>query len=240
MTPQCRSPLHNGGMHESVLAPTLPLEWLPPTDDEPYGAVPADQLTVSTDGPLTGGSDEPFGDPVEKELPAGPSPRPEVVVRTSTRRRKTATAYWEAGRIVVVVPAHVRRADRPELVEWLVSRILARRSRAGSSDEALARRANQLADRYVGGTRPTSIRWVTNQDKRWGSCSAATGEIRLSHRLRPVPGWVLDATIVHELAHLLHPDHSPEFHEIANRYPRQREASAYLEGYSLGLSGPTA
>jgi predicted metal-dependent hydrolase len=51
---------------------------------------------------------------------------------------------------------------------------------------------------------------------------------------------VLDATIVHELAHLLYPDHSTEFHEIANRYPRQKEASAYLEGYSLGLSGPTS
>ena len=72
MTPQCRSPLHNGGMHESVLAPTLPLEWLPPTDDEPYGAVPADQLTVSTDGPLTGGSDEPFGDPVEEGVARRP------------------------------------------------------------------------------------------------------------------------------------------------------------------------
>jgi predicted metal-dependent hydrolase len=192
-------------MHDSVLAPSLPLRWNPP--------------------------------PVE-EAPAGPPDRPEVEVRTSTRRRKTATAFWEGGRIVVVVPAHVRRADRPELVEWLVSRILAKRPRAGASDEALARRAAQLSDRYVEGRRPASIRWVTNQDKRWGSCSAATGEIRLSHRLRTVPGWVLDATIVHELAHLLHPDHSPEFHEIADRYPRQQEAAAFLEGYSLGLAGP--
>ena len=208
MTLGCRSPLHNGEMNDSALAPTLPLEWDSPTDDQPHGAEPA--------------AEEPGESPDEES--AVPSPRPEVVVRTSTRRRKTATAYWEAGRIVVVVPAHVRRADRPELVNWLVSRILAKRSRAGGSDEALAQRTAQLADRYVGGTRPTSIRWVTNQDKRWGSCSAATGEIRLSHRLRPVPGWVLDATIVHELAHLLYPDHSPEFYEIANRYPRQKEA----------------
>jgi YgjP-like, metallopeptidase domain len=225
-------------MHDSALAPTLPLEWRSATDGQPHGAVrPGLPAGTTEQTPAESVADR-LGESLEAG-PADPSPRPEVEVRTSTRRRKTATAYWEAGRIVVVVPSHVRRADRPELVDWLVSRILAKRSRAGSSDEALARRAAQLADRFVGGTRPTSIRWVTNQDKRWGSCSAATGEIRLSHRLRPVPGWVLDATIVHELAHLLHPDHSPEFHEIANRHPRQKEASAYLEGYSLGLSGPT-
>lgn len=139
---------------------------------------------------------------------------------------------------MVVVPAHVRRSDRPELVEWLVGRVLAKRPRAGASDDELSRRAAQLADRYVDGERPASIRWVTNQGKRWGSCTAATREIRLSHRLRSVPGWVLDATIVHELAHLVHPDHSPGFHAIADRHPRQREAAVFLEGYALGLAGP--
>jgi hypothetical protein len=228
-----------GAMHDSNFAPALPLEWRPLGDGTRHGSISVDEPAGAVDAHP---GEESGGQPADPSVsaPPGAPTRPEVVVRTSTRRRKTATAYWEAGRIVVVVPAHVRRADRPELVEWLVSRILAKRSRAGRSDEDLARRANQLADRYVGGNRPTSIRWVTNQDKRWGSCSATTGEIRLSHRLRPVPEWVLDATIVHELAHLLHPDHSPAFHEVANRYPRQREAAAYLEGYALGLSGPAA
>lgn len=161
--------------------------------------------------------------------------KPEVVVRTSSRRRKTATAFWEDGRIVVVVPAHVRKADREELVDWLVARVLAKRPRAATSDDALARRAAALADRYVDGVRPRSIRWVTNQHKRWGSCSIQTGDIRLSDRLRTVPEWVLDATIVHELAHLVHADHSPGFYAIAKRYPRQQDATIFLEGYSLGL-----
>lgn len=156
-------------------------------------------------------------------------------MRTSNRRRKTAAAYWEGDRIVVVVPAHVRRADRGELVDWLVGRVLAKRPGAAASDAALEARADALADAYVDGVRPASIRWVTNQGKRWGSCSSQTREIRLSHRLRAVPGWVLDATIVHELAHLLHADHSSEFHAVANRHPRQKDALLFLEGYSLGL-----
>lgn len=163
----------------------------------------------------------------------------EVEVRTSTRRRKTATAYWEQGRIVVVVPSHVRRADRQELVDWLVGRVLAKRPAAAASDQELAARAATLADRYVDGVRPASIRWVTNQHKRWGSCSNATGDIRISDRLRAVPSWVLDATIVHELAHLVHADHSARFHAVANRFPRQKEALIFLEGYSLGLRTAT-
>lgn len=165
----------------------------------------------------------------------GPGTRPSVEIRTSARRRKTASAYWQEDRIVVLLPAHVRGAKRDELVEWLVTRTMAKRPRPVRSDAALAERAAALAERYVPGARPASVRWVTNQHKRWGSCTADSGEIRLSHRLQDVPGWVLDAVLVHELAHLVHPDHSAAFYRLANRYPRQAEASTFLEGYAHGL-----
>jgi predicted metal-dependent hydrolase len=70
---------------------------------------------------------------------------------------------------------------------------------------------------------------------RWGSCSPATGTIRISDRLAGVPGWVLDAVLVHELAHLIHADHSAAFHELANRHPRAADSDVFLAGYSLGL-----
>ena len=72
---------------------------------------------------------------------------------------------------------------------------------------------------YLDGVEPASIRWATNQTKRWGSCTLATREIRISSRLRVAPPWVLDAVIVHELAHLLEPGHSPRFRELESRYP---------------------
>jgi len=175
--------------------------------------------------------------PTAPPPPPAPSPAlPPVEVRTSTRRRKTGTAYWERGRVVVLLPAHVQEPQKTELVDWLVARVLARRPGATGSDRALAERAASLADRYVEGVRPTRIRWVGNQGRRWGSCTSSTGEIRISDRLRTIPDWVLDATIVHELAHLMHPDHSPAFHRIADRFPRQREAGIFLEGYALGLA----
>jgi hypothetical protein len=44
--------------------------------------------------------------------------------------------------------------------------------------------------------------------------------------------------IVHELAHLLEPNHSPRFRALEERYPRRSDADAFLEGYALGLAMP--
>lgn len=164
-----------------------------------------------------------------------PPPAPDVEIHISKRRRKSATASWKDGRIVVVLPSHLKGAQRTEMVDWLVARVLARRPKAARSDDALFDRALDLGRRYVPGASPSSVRWVTNQHKRWGSCTAETGEIRLSHRLKETPPWVLDAVLVHELAHLVHPDHSPQFHALADRFPRQDEAATFLEGFALGL-----
>ena len=180
-----------------------------------------------------------FGDPPEPEMSDRRPPRPPVEVRTSPRRRKTASGFWQDGRVVILVPARLSKADRVELVEGLVQRVLAQRPNVTTSDRDLARRAEVLADEYLGGVRATSIRWVGNQQHRWGSCTSRTGEIRISERLRFVPGWVLDAVLVHELAHLIEPTHSARFHRLANRYPRTEEADTFLAGYTLGLEATT-
>jgi Protein of unknown function DUF45 len=170
-----------------------------------------------------------------------PEAAPEIEVRVSSRRRKTSEARWEAGRIVVTLPAHLDGESRRKTTDWLVDRLMTRyRLQSNVGDGELLARANSLSDRYGLGVYPSSVRWVTNQKARWGSCSYHTKEIRISHRLRVVPQWVLDSVLVHELAHLTHPDHSPAFHRLAGAYPRHREAAAFLAGYGLGLSNPLA
>lgn len=169
-------------------------------------------------------------------------PLPPVEVRRSPRRRKTATAYWQADTVVVVLPSWMRAPESDEMVESLVRRVLAQQPHRRSSDDELSRRAAELADRYLHGGLPRSIRWVSNQRRLWGSCSVASRDIRVSDRLRAVPAWVLDAVLVHELAHLEEPTHSARFRDLVDRYPRMAEASAYLDGFTLGLehAGPTA
>ena len=88
---------------------------------------------------------------------------------------------------------------------------------------------------------PASVTWVGNQQHRWGSCTPSTGAIRLSDRLRRLPGWVVDYVLLHELAHLVEPTHSARFWSLVARYPQAERARGYLEGYQAagGSAAPT-
>ncbi len=178
-------------------------------------------------------------DPPQQTVDPVISSLPEVEVRVSTRRRKTSEAKWVGGKIVVSLPAHLNLEARRKTTDWLVERLMTRhRLQSVHGDDQLLERAVVLSERYLVGARPASVRWVTNQSARWGSCSWYSGDIRISHRLRVVPGWVLDSVLVHEVAHLTHHNHSAAFHRLADGYPRHAEAGLFLAGYGLGLSTP--
>jgi predicted metal-dependent hydrolase len=155
--------------------------------------------------------------------PAAPPPL-EVEVIRSSKRRKTVSASIVGGKVVVRMPTFMTKAQEDDYVATLVAR-LDRQRRSEAVD--LPARAAALALRYDL-PEPTSIRFVSNQAQRWGSCTPATGEIRLSDRISAFPSWVLDAVIVHELAHLVHHGHTPEFWALANRYPRTERAYGFL------------
>ena len=148
----------------------------------------------------------------------------EVVVVRSARRRKTVEAREVDGVIRVSIPAAMSAAEERRHVDRLVSR-LARRRAAAEID--LTRRAADLAARYRL-PRPAGIRWVDNQERRWGSCSPADHTVRISSRLARYPSWVVDYVIVHELVHLAEPGHTPRFWKLVNRYPRAERARGYL------------
>ena len=71
---------------------------------------------------------------------------------------------------------------------------------------------------------------------RWGSCTSS-GAIRYSWRLILAPAWVRRSTVAHELAHLLHMDHSPAFHAAHARIYGEdpRPARAWLKAHGAGL-----
>jgi hypothetical protein len=160
----------------------------------------------------------------------------EVEIRPSTRRRASSQAHLEEGKVVVVVPAGLGHPEREEVARRLARRILSPGRDGIASDEALMKRAIELGRRYLGGARPRSIRWVSNQTRRWGSCTPSEATIRLSSRLASMPAWVIDAVIVHELAHLLEPSHSRRFKELCNRFPQTEAADAYLLGFEHGAT----
>ena len=148
----------------------------------------------------------------------------DVEVIRSGRRRRTVQAREVDGVLRVSIPATMTRAEERHWVDEMVRRFERRRS-ADRID--LTRRASVLARRH-GLPVPASIRWVENQRSRWGSCTPVDGTVRLSSRLAEYPDWVVDYVIVHELAHLVEPDHGPAFHALVDRYPRAERARGFL------------
>ncbi|HET7476723.1 MAG TPA: YgjP-like metallopeptidase domain-containing protein [Dermatophilaceae bacterium] len=172
-----------------------------------------------------------------------PRPAPEpagerVEVRRSVRRRKTVSAYRQDGRTVVLIPAGFSRRQEREWVQAMLRRLAESELRRRPSDAQLASRAGQLSRTYLAGRAvPTRVAWVGNQRTRWGSCTSSDGSIRVSTRLQQMPGWVLDYVLLHELAHLLEPDHGARFWGLLAGFPRTERARGYLQGVAAASSG---
>jgi predicted metal-dependent hydrolase len=162
--------------------------------------------------------------------------KPVVEVRRCQRRRRTVSAYRDGERVVVLIPDRFSRAEETEWVERMLARLAAREERIRRTDDELLARARRLTARYLADqahqVTPASVRWVTNQNGRWGSCTPDDGTIRISHRIQEMPDWVIDYVLLHELAHLVVPSHSQRFWDLVARYPKSERARGYLEGIS--------
>ncbi len=149
----------------------------------------------------------------------------------SAKRRKTVSARLVDGVVQVSIPARMTKAEEATWVREMVGRF-ERKQAAAPID--LAARAELLAVRH-GLPQPASIRWVDNQEWRWGSCTPSDRTIRLSTRLAGFPDWVVDYVVVHELAHLVVAGHGRDFWSLVERYPRTERARGFL--MAMGMTG---
>jgi hypothetical protein len=174
------------------------------------------------------------GDPKDSNAPV-------LRVIRSARRRSTLSARLvENGTILeVLAPAGMSEAELAPAIEKLRTRVLRHaKKRDTANDGDLARRAAELnRDLFDRRLRWQEIRYVTNQQRRFGSCTPATGAIRISHRVASLPGWVRDYVIVHELAHLVEANHGRRFWKLVERYPKTERARGYLMALGLEAEG---
>ena len=163
-----------------------------------------------------------------------------VNVTRSPRRRRTLGARLVGDRLEVRIPLHTPPDEEQRFVEKMLRRFdrEAAVRRRLENPSALRDRALALSRRYFGGRlAPASVDYSTQQDRIHGSCSVQSGRIRLSHRLASMPDWVRDYVLIHELAHLQVPNHSPAFWALVNRYPLAERARGYL--MASGLEPPS-
>ncbi|MCQ1985382.1 M48 family metallopeptidase [Arthrobacter sp. zg-Y844] len=178
-------------------------------------------------------------------IPATTSTGIPIQVRRSARRKRTVNAVFRDGVALISIPAHFSTAQEAEWVRRMVARLEERSAgvpHPETSESELMLRAAKLSRTYLSGrARPQSVRWVSNQNSRWGSATPGRGTIRLSDKLQGMPEWVIDYVLLHELAHLLVPSHGPAFWRLLESYPQTETAKAFLSGAAFasarGLKG---
>ena len=101
---------------------------------------------------------------------------------------------------------------------------------SGGEGEAYARRVENLFKRVARdalqtrtdvhlntlGQRPVKMS-IADPKSRWGSCSPHNRSIRYSWRVVMAPPEVIDYLAAHEVAHLVHADHSPAYWAVVQR-----------------------
>lgn len=76
---------------------------------------------------------------------------------------------------------------------------------------------------------------IKDTSTRWGSCTAK-GTLMFSWRLVMAPASVQDYVVGHEVAHLRHLNHGPEFWRLTDQLtPHRAQASAWLAEHGAGL-----
>jgi predicted metal-dependent hydrolase len=155
----------------------------------------------------------------------------QVEVTRSERRKKTVQARVLDGVLKIAIPAHMTAEEEAHWVEVMHRRLALQRDTDGIDLEESATRLARDHDLPV----PAKIEWSNRQNTRWGSTTRGTRHIRISSRLATYPRWVVDYVVVHELAHLVEPNHGPEFWSLVDRYDRAERARGYLIAKADGL-----
>ena len=177
-------------------------------------------------------------------------------------RRRSVSFAISAGELKVSAPTYVSLSEIRDLLygkqNWILQKLMeskdtAEKLRQKEAENPLTdRQKEKLEARYREAAREvltarvayyhtliegdyTSIS-IRSQKTRWGSCSSA-GALSFNWRLILAPPMILDYVVVHELCHLKHMNHSPEFwNAVADIMPDYKIRRKWLKAHSAELS----
>jgi len=153
-----------------------------------------------------------------------------IKILRSKKRRRTVSARMVKDILIVRAPQYFPESRLQKVIAELKARIERKQLKEElNKSENLVQRVKEFNLQYFENKLTiNSIEYVTDQNSKFGCCNYRTGCIRISHRISAMPQWVRNYVIIHELAHLVVPDHSKAFWEIVNRYKLAERARGYL------------
>ena len=142
-----------------------------------------------------------------------------------SKRKTLAVQVTREGRVIVRAPLRLakyrieRFVAHPEPDEAKQAELI---SRAKIELPPKVQHYAKLMNLY-----PTGLK-ITSARTRFGSCSGKNS-ICFSWRLMDYPELAIDYVVVHELAHIVHKNHGPQFWALVERYlPDYRARRAML------------
>ena len=128
------------------------------------------------------------------------------------------------GRLVVQMP---ESGQQPYMIRNAIVRWYKRQA-----EQKIREKVKRYAP--IVGVEPESVNIKTFKS-RWGSCTAK-GELEFNWRIMLAPNRMVDYVVIHELCHLIHHDHSPEFwREVMRVMPDYLVCREWLRENSEGL-----
>jgi len=151
-----------------------------------------------------------------------------IEIIRSKRRKNTVQAKFVNEKLCIYLPSGMTGSEEKKWIDKMTRWSQHHKQKKQLNNNVLLKRAQELNKKYFNGSLDFSIRFVTNQNTRFGSCTSSTKSIRISDRIAKTPRWVQDYVIIHELAHLVHPNHTKRFWEKVNQYKYAERARGYL------------
>jgi predicted metal-dependent hydrolase len=154
----------------------------------------------------------------------------EVKVIRSLRRRSTVSARVVENTLLVRAPLAISEERLEKIISGFREKFAKKKikedlERKHGLSEAVARINRKYFDNKL---KVNSVEYVTVQNCKFACCNYRSAQIRISHKVGLMPRWVRDYVLVHEMAHLIVPDHSRAFWDIVSRYKFSERARGYL------------
>ncbi len=146
----------------------------------------------------------------------------EYTVNVYESEKNSSSARIYKNKIQVNLSSRLNEAEKKKHIKCLVYRCI-----ASHWQPFVENKAKEFNEKYFG-KEINSVR-LKNLKSKWGSCSCKKN-INLNTALLFAPEEVLDYVLIHELAHLVEPNHSNKFWEQVERaMPDYREKVKWLK-----------